>query len=106
MTTLFAVRDSLRDHALLTSSQIAAILNLPKSTVEDMLRYWQSRGRVEAVSLSSANSCGSSCQSGSCSSCSSSASPAQNAALQAWRWRDQSEAPAGSVMTFHPPQHP
>ncbi|MDR7927015.1 FeoC-like transcriptional regulator [Acidithiobacillus thiooxidans] len=103
MTTLFAVRDSLRDHALLTSSQIAAILNLPKGTVEDMLRYWQSRGRVEAVSLSSAKSCGSSCQSGSCSSC---ASPAQNGALQAWRWRDQSEAPVSSVMTFHPPQHP
>jgi hypothetical protein len=103
MTTLFAVRDSLRDHALLTSSQIAAILNLPKTTVEDMLRYWQSRGRVEAVSLSSAKNCGSSCQSGSCSSCT---SPAQNAALQAWRWRDQSEVPARSVMTFHPPQHP
>ncbi|MBE7566274.1 hypothetical protein HF669_01865 [Acidithiobacillus thiooxidans] len=103
MSTLFAVRDSLRDHTLLTSSQIAVILNLPKSTVEDMLLYWQSRGRVEAVSLSSAKSCGSSCQSGSCSSC---ASPAQNAALQAWRWRDPSEVSAGSVMTFHPPQHP
>ncbi|PKY10670.1 hypothetical protein B1757_08820 [Acidithiobacillus marinus] len=100
MSTLFAVRDLLRNQTLLTSSQIAATLSLSAATVEDMLQYWQRRGQAEVVPLHATKSCGSSCAAGSCTGCGHASLPPN---MQAWRWREPSATPRKDILTFHIP---
>ncbi|WP_414039900.1 FeoC-like transcriptional regulator [Acidithiobacillus sp. M4-SHS-6] len=97
MTTLFAVRDLLRKQALLTSSQIAATLNLSTDIVDDMLRYWQRRGHAEVVPLHVSESCGSTCASETCTGCK---HASQRPDMLVWRWREPSATE--TVVTFHP----
>lgn len=84
MNPLFALRERLREQGAATASQLALVLHLPRATVEDMLAYWQRRGRVEAVALGAAGNCGPACSGGQCGSCG--AAPA--AELRVYRWRE------------------
>ncbi|MEJ2632706.1 MAG: FeoC-like transcriptional regulator [Acidihalobacter sp.] len=98
MNPLFAVRDRLREEGEATASQLAAILHLPRGTVEDMLAHWQRRGRVEPVVLGFGNGCASGCGGGACSSCS--APPVSAGGVRIYRWCEAGRA-APQPVRFH-----
>ncbi|MEJ2381794.1 MAG: FeoC-like transcriptional regulator [Gammaproteobacteria bacterium] len=97
MKPLFEVRDRLREQGMATVSQLAVVTDLPFATIEDMLAYWQRRGRVELVPLGAGDGCGSACGGG-CASC---GVPSESG-VRVYRWRESDKATAQPV-TFHRP---
>ncbi len=96
MSSLFALRDTLRRHGLLSTSQLATLLEIPRETAENMLHYWQNRGRVMQMNQDMPKSCGSSCTAGACGSCGS----GQRSKGEVWRWVDTPGIDAAPVI-FH-----
>lgn len=103
MKPLFAVRDCLREQGMATASQLAATLSLSRGMIEDMLDYWQRRGRVERLVSGNDAGCGSACGSGGgCSGCGPPATD-NRTGMTVYRWRDsvQTIAPAPQPVTFY-----
>lgn len=97
MKPLLEVRDRLRAQGMATVSQLAVAMSLSRTTVEDMLDYWQRRGRVELVPLGAGAGCGSACGGG-CASCGVSSEDG----VRVYRWREPDKATAQPVR-FHKP---
>ena len=96
---LFAVRDALKARQMATPAQIAADLQLPTGTVQDMLAHWvRRRLAAEVASAPEGRSCGS----GACNTCGQCAAPSPAQVLYVWQGLGKPQSAPRPVIPLRP----